>query len=111
MTMLIAGIVMIAAGYLRLGSYIKYIPYPVVVGFTSGIAVLLFSTQVKDMLGLDIASVPAEFLPKWRVYLENLGKFSWTAVFITVLSFGIIFMSSSAVRSCRHFCSALSVQR
>lgn len=90
-TMLIAGIVMIAAGYLRLGTYIKYIPYPVVVGFTSGIAVLLFSTQVKDMLGLDIASVPAEFLPKWRVYLENLGKFSWTAVFITVLSFGIIF--------------------
>ena len=63
MTMLIAGIVMIAAGYLRLGTYIKYIPYPVVVGFTSGIAVLLFSTQVKDMLGLDIASVPAEFLP------------------------------------------------
>lgn len=91
MTMLIAGIVMIAAGYLRLGTYIKYIPYPVVVGFTSGIAVLLFSTQVKDMLGLDIASVPAEFLPKWRVYLENLGKFSWTAVFIAVLSFGIIF--------------------
>ena len=91
MTMLIAGIVMIAAGYLRLGTYIKYIPYPVVVGFTSGIAVLLFSTQVKDMLGLDIASVPAEFLPKWRVYLENLGKFSWTAVFITVLSFCIIF--------------------
>ncbi len=91
MTMLIAGIVMIAAGYLRLGTYIKYIPYPVVVGFTSGIAVLLFSTQVKDMLGLDIASVPAEFLPKWRVYLENLGKFSWTAIFITVLSFGIIF--------------------
>lgn len=91
MTMLIAGIVMIAAGYLRLGTYIKYIPYPVVVGFTSGIAVLLFSTQVKDMLGLDIASVPAEFLPKWRVYLENLGKFSWMAVFITVLSFGIIF--------------------
>lgn len=91
MTMLIAGIVMIAAGYLRFGTYIKYIPYPVVVGFTSGIAVLLFSTQVKDMLGLDIASVPAEFLPKWRVYLENLGKFSWTAVFITVLSFGIIF--------------------
>lgn len=91
MTMLIAGIVMIAAGYLRLGTYIKYIPYPVVVGFTSGIAVLLFSTQVKDMLGLDIASVPAEFLPKWRIYLENLGKFSWAAVFITVLSFGIIF--------------------
>ena len=91
MTMLIAGIVMIAAGYLRLGTYIKYIPYPVVVGFTSGIAVLLFSTQVKDMLGLDIASVPAEFLPKWRVYLETLGQFSWTAVFITVLSFGIIF--------------------
>lgn len=90
-TMLIAGVVMIAAGYLRLGTYIKYIPYPVVVGFTSGIAVLLFSTQVKDMLGLDIASVPAEFLPKWRVYLENLGKFSWAAVFITILSFGIIF--------------------
>ena len=91
MTMLIAGTVMIVAGYLRLGTYIKYIPYPVVVGFTSGIAVSLFSTQVKDILGLDIASVPAEFLPKWRVYLDNLDKFSWTAVFIAILSFGIIF--------------------
>ena len=91
MTMVVAGFVMILAGYLKLGTYIKYIPYPVVVGFTSGIAVMLFSTQVKDMLGLDIASVPAEFLPKWRVYLENLNKFSWTAIFITILSFGIIF--------------------
>lgn len=111
MTMLIAGIVMIAAGYLRLGTYIKYIPYPVVVGFTSGIAVLLFSTQVKDMLGLDIASVPAEFRPNGASILktsESLAGRPFLSPFCLSASF---FMSSSAVRSCRHFCSALSVRR
>lgn len=91
MTMLIAGVVLIVAGFLRLGTYIKYIPYPVVVGFTAGIGILLISTQIKDLLGLQIENVPAEFLPKWKMYLENLGKFSGTSLFITVFSFAAIF--------------------
>lgn len=88
--MLIAGALLILAGLLRLGTYIKYIPYPVVVGFTSGIGVLLFSTQIKDLLGLDIANVPAEFLPKWQSYLLNLDHFTGMAIFISLVSFAVI---------------------
>lgn len=87
---LIAGILLVIAGFLKLGEYIKYIPYPVIVGFTSGIAVLLFSTQVKDFIGLDIENVPAEILPKWQMYFENINSFSWPAVFISLVSLGII---------------------
>ncbi len=91
MAMMIAGVVLIVAGFLRLGTYIKYIPYPVVVGFTTGIGILLISTQIKDLLGLDIENVPAEFLPKWQTYFSNINKFSVVSVLIAILSFGIIF--------------------
>lgn len=89
-TMFIAGAVLIVSGYLRLGTYIKYIPYPVVVGFTAGIGLSLISTQIKDLLGLKIENVPAEFLPKWGSYLENLGTFSFASVFISALSLAAI---------------------
>lgn len=91
MTMLIAGMVLIIAGYLKLGTYIKYIPYPVVVGFTAGIGLLLISTQVKDLLGLQIDNVPAEILPKWNVYIHNFDKLSWSSVVISVFTFSAIF--------------------
>lgn len=91
MTMIIAGMTLIIAGYLKLGTYIKYIPYPVVVGFTAGIGLLLISTQIKDLLGLNIENVPAEILPKWDVYLHNLDKLSWSSVVISVFSFAAIF--------------------
>lgn len=91
MTMLVAGLVLIIAGLLRFGTYIKYIPYPVVIGFTAGIGLLLITTQIKDMLGLKIENLPAEFLPKWRAYLSNLNTFSFSSLLIAVLSFGIIF--------------------
>lgn len=91
MTMLIAGMVLIIAGYLKLGTYIKYIPYPVVVGFTAGIGLLLISTQVKDLLGLQIDNVPAEILPKWNVYIHNFDKLSWSSVVISVFTFAAIF--------------------
>ncbi len=89
--MLIAGIVLIVAGLLRLGTYIKYIPYPVVIGFTAGIGILLMSTQIKDLLGLQIDDVPADFLPKWRMYLANMDKLSLSSVAIAVVSFATIF--------------------
>lgn len=91
MAMLIAGVVLIIAGLLKFGTYIKYIPYPVVIGFTAGIGILLISTQIKDLLGLDIKSVPAEFLPKWKSYFQNLNTFSVSSLLITVFSFSIIF--------------------
>ena len=91
MTIIIAGVTLILAGYLRLGTYIKYIPYPVVVGFTAGIGLLLISTQIKDLLGLQIENVPAEILPKWEVYIQNFDKFTWSSVFISIVSFFAIF--------------------
>ncbi|MCQ2740952.1 MAG: SulP family inorganic anion transporter [Alphaproteobacteria bacterium] len=90
-TMVIAGVLLIVAGYLKLGTYIKYIPYPVVTGFTAGIGVLLISTQIKDLLGLKIENLPADFLPKWSAYLHNLDTMSLSAVLIAALSFAVIF--------------------
>lgn len=91
MCMIVAGVVLIAAGYLKLGTYIKYIPYPVVTGFTAGIGLLLISTQIKDLLGLKIENVPADFLSKWNVYLHNLDNFTIGSILIAVFSFSIIF--------------------
>lgn len=65
---LMAGLMLLIAGFSQLGTYIKYIPYPVVTGFTSGIAVIIFSSQIKDLLGLEMTEVPAEFVDKWIAY-------------------------------------------
>ena len=69
---LMAGLFLVLFGLLRLGTIIKYIPYPIVVGFTSGIAVTIFTTQIKDLFGLQLASVPSDFIEKWVVYIQNL---------------------------------------
>jgi SulP family sulfate permease len=73
---LMAGVLLMIMGFARLGTVIKFIPHPVVVGFTSGIAVIIFSSEVKDLLGLEIGSVPPEFVEKWRVILEHLPSFN-----------------------------------
>ncbi|MBN9290965.1 MAG: sodium-independent anion transporter, partial [Hyphomicrobium denitrificans] len=85
-----AGIIMIAAGYLRIGTYIKYIPFPVTVGFTTGIAVIIFASQVKDMLGLDIAHEPAALIPKIEAIASAIGSIRPSTVFMSLLSIGII---------------------
>jgi SulP family sulfate permease len=78
---LMAGVFLILLGVLRLGTIIKYIPYPIVVGFTSGIAVTIFSTQVKDLLGLTMDVVPSDFVEKWIAYFANMGNIDpWSAV-------------------------------
>ncbi len=74
---LLAGAILIAAGMLKLGQLIKYIPHPVVTGFTAGIAVIIATSQVKDFLGLQMAQVPAEFLPKWQAYAAAMGSINW----------------------------------
>lgn len=82
---LLAGLMLIAAGLLRLGTLMKYMPQPVVTGFTAGIAVSIFSSQVKDALGLRMGQVPADFLPRWQAYAEHLGSAQPAAIALTVL--------------------------
>ena len=70
---LMAGILLLLMGALRLGSLIKFIPYPIILGFTAGIAVTIFTTQVNDLFGLGLTGLPKEFVPKWGVLLSSLG--------------------------------------
>ena len=87
---LMAGVFLIGFGLLRLGTIIKYIPYPIIVGFTSGIAVTIFTTQVKDLLGMQMSSVPSDFIEKWIAYFQNLGHIDWWSAAIGLASVAII---------------------
>ena len=87
---LLAGFMLIGAGVLRLGTLLKYIPKPVITGFTSGIAVSIFASQVKDLLGLRMGTVPAEFFARWKAYFEHLPDFTPAAVVITLACVAII---------------------
>ena len=87
---LLAGVFLILFGLLHLGTIIKYIPYPIVVGFTSGIALTIFTTQIKDLFGLTMASVPSDFIEKWIAYVGAFPTIdSWSAG-VGVLSVAII---------------------
>ena len=87
---LMAGVFLILLGVLRLGTIIKYIPYPIVVGFTSGIAVTIFTTQVKDLLGMQLDHVPSDFVEKWGAYIYNIGTIDWWSALVGVLSVVLI---------------------
>ena len=87
---ILAGIFLIIFGLLRLGTYIKYIPQPVTTGFTTGIAVLILSTQVKDFFGLKIQDVPSEFIEKWEVYLHNFSTISPVVFLIGIITVATI---------------------
>lgn len=87
---LMAGVFLILFGILHLGTIIKYIPYPIIVGFTSGIAITIFTTQIKDLLGLTIENVPADFIEKWAAYAQNIASIDWWSAMIGVLSIIII---------------------
>ena len=90
---LMAGVILILFGLLRLGALLRYFPHPLIVGFTSGIAVVIFSTQIKDALGLNIEKLPAEFLQKWEVYFSNLQDTNLYALVITALTILIVIYS------------------
>ena len=85
-----AGIIFVFFGLLRFGSLIKYIPYPITVGFTSGIAVTLFSTQVKDFLGLSMTKTPSEFIPKWEAYISHMNTTNLYTLAIGLLALIIL---------------------
>lgn len=87
---IIAGIILIVAGYLRFGQSIKYIPYSVIVGFTSGIAIIIASSQIKDFFGLNIAEIPSNFITKWLIYFKNYNHINYYSFFISLLSLSLI---------------------
>src|SRR6185369_11241074 len=87
---ILAGGLLLTMGIARLGTMIKYIPYPVTMGFTSGIAVLIFSTQIKDFFGLRVDKVPSEFIEKIKVLGEHIGTVQWSTVSLAAASLAII---------------------
>ena len=87
---IMAGIMLILMGVFKLGNIIKFVPYPVIIGFTAGIAVTIFSTQIKDLFGLDIDNLPANFVDKWIVYFRNISETNLVTLLLGVLSIFII---------------------
>jgi SulP family sulfate permease len=89
---IMAGIILVIMGLVKFGSLIKFIPYPVVVGFTSGIALLIFSTQIKDFFGLQIQKVPSEFHEKWISYFQNFYSINYYVFGIAMLAMLIMIL-------------------
>jgi SulP family sulfate permease len=85
-----AGVMLIVAGLVRFGTLLKYVPYPVVAGFTAGIAVVIASTQVNDLLGLALADAPAAFLPRWQAYLHGIDRIRPASVAIGAVTLVLI---------------------
>lgn len=89
----LAGLMLVFMGVFKLGTIIKFIPYPIVVGFTSGIALTIFATQIKDLLGLTMESVPADFVSKWIAYFGAMDTINWASAIVGVLSILLIIIS------------------
>lgn len=87
-----AGIMLIILGLARAGTIIKFIPHPLIIGFTSGIALIIFSSQVKDFLGLKMGDVPADFIEKWKAYFLHLSSVNGYAILIAVVTILIIIL-------------------
>lgn len=87
---IMAGIMLILMGVFKLGNIIKFVPYPVIIGFTAGIAVTIFSTQIKDLFGLDIDNLPANFVDKWIVYFKKISETNLVTLLLGMLSILII---------------------
>ncbi|MDP4150166.1 MAG: SulP family inorganic anion transporter [Bacteroidota bacterium] len=93
-----AGIMLMAMGFARLGSVIKFIPHPLIVGFTSGIALIILSSQVKDLLGLHMGAVPADFIDKWKSYFHHFQALNGYAVLLGGLTVLIVLFWSKVTR-------------
>ena len=90
LTTILAGIILILFGLLRLGSMIKYIPYPITVGFTSGIALTIFSSQIKDFFGMTLENVPTGFVDKWKLYFSSANQIHWMPFIIGLIALIIL---------------------
>jgi len=87
---LMAGVLLVIMGVAKLGGVIKFIPHPVIIGFTSGIAVIIFSSQVKDLLGLRMGAVPADFVPKWIAFFQNAAAVTPQAILVSATALAIV---------------------
>lgn len=95
----LAGIMLLVMGFLKLGTVIKFIPYPIIVGFTAGIALTIFSTQIKDLFGLPIeGSLPQGFVEKWSLYLKHFANINWWVLGVSVASILIIVFASKLTK-------------
>ena len=97
---LMSGVLLVLMGLFRLGTVIKFIPYPIIVGFTSGIAVTIFTTQVADIFGLDFGGekVPGDFIEKWALYFRHFDTVNWWNTLVAVLSIAIIALTPKLMR-------------
>ena len=96
---IMAGVFLVAMGVCKMGVIFKYIPYPIVVGFTSGIALTIFSTQMKDFFGLPLdLQVPAGFIPQWGCYFQNLGSINWVEFAMSMVCLIICFSWSKVTK-------------
>lgn len=95
---LMAGLILVALGLFHLGTVIKFIPYPIIVGFTAGIALTIFSTQINDFFGLGLKDIPGEFIPKWGTYFRNFGNIDWVTLAVGVVSLLIIIVTPKISR-------------
>lgn len=86
----IAGLILVLMGLFHLGTVIRFIPYPIVVGFTSGIALTIFTTQMKDLFGLTMEKVPADFISKWIAYIQHFDTINLWATAVGVISIALI---------------------
>lgn len=91
---IMAGILLIIMGLFKMGNVIKFVPYPVIVGFTAGIAVTIFTTQMNDLFGMGIKDAPADFIHKWICYFQHLGDINWWAFGVGIASLLIIIFST-----------------
>lgn len=91
---IMAGILLIIMGLFKLGNVIKFVPYPVIIGFTAGIAVTIFSTQMNDLFGMGIENAPADFIHKWICYFEHWRDINWWAFAVGLGSLLIIVFST-----------------
>jgi len=89
---LMAGVILVGMGIAKLGTMIKFIPHPVITGFTSGIALIIFSGEIKDFFGLHMGAVPADFIGKWSAYAQNATGFTPVAVGVSILAIVIILL-------------------
>ncbi len=95
---ILAGLFLIVFGVLKLGTLLKYFPHPLIVGFTSGIAVVIFTTQIKDALGLEIEKLPSGFIEKWGTYVSHLSSANYYSVGLTVISILFVVFSKRFIK-------------
>ncbi len=90
---IMAGLMLVLMGFMKLGSIIKYVPYPIIVGFTSGIALTIFSTQIKDFFGLTTPKLPSGFIEKWIIYFQSFNSVNLWVTLIAIISVAIIIIT------------------